>query len=215
MPPRRSGAGGPVPEAASIAPADITALILAGGRGSRMGGSDKGLLPFRDTCLAGAVIAAIRPHVGAVLVSANRNLEAYARLGAPVVCDSLPGFQGPLAGILAGMERAVTPYLLTLPCDGPFVGPELAPRLSAALERSPADVAVAHDGERLQAAYALLRRSLMPALRKAIEAGERKTQAWYCAQNWTEVDFSDHPGWFLNLNAPEDYRRCGLEPPAG
>ena len=198
----------------AIAPADITALILAGGRGSRMGGQDKGLLPFRGTCLAGAVLDGIRPHVGAVLVSANRNLDDYARLGAAVVRDSLPGHQGPLAGILAGLEHAATPYLLTLPCDGPFFGPGLVARLSAALSASAAEVAVAHDGERLQAAYALLERRLLPALRAALEAGERRTQGWYRSLNWTQVDFSDQPGWFLNLNTPEDYGRCGLEPPA-
>jgi molybdopterin-guanine dinucleotide biosynthesis protein A len=203
-----------VPEGPTIAPADITALVLAGGRGSRMGGLDKGLLPFCGSCLAGAVLEAIRPQVGAVLVSANRNLDDYARLGAPVVQDGLPGFQGPLAGILAGLERATTPCLLTLPCDGPFFGPGLVPRLSAALAAAAAEVAVAHDGERLQAAYALIRRDLEPALRAAIAAGERKTQAWYRSRNWTRVDFSDHPEWFLNLNSPEDYRLCGLEPPA-
>lgn len=204
-----------MPEGRSIAPGDITALVLAGGRGSRMGGLDKGLLPFRGTCLAGAVLEAVRPQVGAVLVSANRNLEDYARLGAPVVSDSLAGFQGPLAGILAGLERATTPYLLTLPCDGPFFGPGLVERLSAALSAAASEVAVADDGERLQAAYALMRRDLEPSLRAAIAAGERKTQAWYRTRDWTRVDFADHPEWFLNLNAPEDYRRCGLEPPAG
>ena len=213
MPRRVTGGGRQLPEAGSIAPGDITALILAGGRGSRMGGLDKGLLPFRGTCLAGAVLDAVRSQVGAVVVSANRNLDDYARLGAPVVRDSLPGFQGPLAGILAGLEQASTPYLLTLPCDGPFFGPDLVARLSAALTAAAAEVAVAHDGERLQAAYALVRRDLAPDLRSAIEAGERKTQAWYRTRDWIQVDFADHPEWFLNLNTPEDYRRSGLEPP--
>jgi molybdopterin-guanine dinucleotide biosynthesis protein A len=85
--------------------------------------------------------------------------------------------------------------------------------MSAALAESGAQVAVAHDGERLQAAYALLDRGLRPALRAAIEAGERKTQAWYRSLDWTRVDFSDRRDWFVNLNAPQDYRRCGLDPP--
>ena len=213
MPSRATARVQALAEGRCIAPGDITAVILAGGRGSRMGGLDKGLLAFRGTCLAGAVLEAVRPRVGAVLVSANRNLEDYARLGVPVVRDSLPGYQGPLAGILAGLGHAATPYLLTLPCDGPFFGPDLVVRLAEALAGAKAEVAVAHDGERLQAAYALMRRDLEPTLRAAIASGERKIQAWYRTRDWTRVDFVDHPEWFVNLNTPADYRSCGLEPP--
>lgn len=211
--PRRAGAAMAEGAGGPIARDQITALVLAGGRGSRMGGQDKGLLPFGATSLVGAVIAAIRPQVGSVLVNANRNLEAYAGLGAAVVRDSLDGFQGPLAGFLAGLEHSTTPYLLTLPCDGPFIGPELVPRLAAALAAAPADIAVAHDGERLQVVYALMHRRVLPELRRALAAGERKTRRWFESTRWVAVDFSDRPEQFANLNTPDEYAAARPQSP--
>ncbi len=187
----------------------ITALVLAGGKSRRMGGRDKGLLPFGDGLLVGHVVDAIRPQVGAVLISANRNQDEYSRLGFPVIADPLDDFQGPLAGFLAGLENMLGDYLLTLPCDGPVIVSDLADRLAAGLSAAGADIAVAHDGQRLQPVYALLHRRVLPDLRLALEEGERKIDRWYPRHHWVRVDFSDVPEQFNNINTPEDYARAG------
>jgi len=192
-----------------INPKDITALVLAGGKSRRMGGRDKGLLPFGEGSLISHVIDAVLPQVGTVLISANRHLEEYRRLGFPVVADPLEDFQGPLAGFLAGLENMQTEYLLTLPCDGPFVVADLARRLAAGLTAADAQIAVAHDGQRLQPVYALLHRGVMSDLRLALEQGERKIDRWYPRNRWVTVDFSDVPEQFSNINTPEDYASAG------
>lgn len=191
-----------------IDPNDITALILAGGKGRRMGGRDKGLLPFGDGLLVGHIIDAVTPQVGSVLISANRNQTDYEQFGYPVVADPLDDFQGPLAGFLAGLERMRTNYLLTLPCDGPFVIPDLAQRLAAGLIEANAEIAVAHDGQRLQPVYALLHHRVLSGLRQALKAGERKIDRWYPHHHWINVDFSDVPALFDNFNTPEEYARA-------
>lgn len=191
-----------------IHPENITALILAGGRGSRMGGRDKGLLPFGEGLLVDHVLGAVRTQVAGVLISANRNQEHYRRLGCPVLGDSLDGFQGPLAGLLAGLENTHTDYLLTLPCDGPVVLPDLAGRLAKALWQTDARIAAAYDGGRLQPLYALHHREVLPGLRTALRQGERKVERWVTGNRWVQVDFSDAPEQFANLNTPDDYQRA-------
>ena len=194
-----------------IEPRQITALILAGGKSRRMGGRDKGLLPFGDGLLVGHVLSAILPQVGGVMINDNRHEAEYAQLGYPVVADSLADFQGPLAGFLAGLEQLQTEYLLTLPCDGPIVVADLAARLANGLDEAGADIAVAHDGERLQPVYALLHRRVLPDLRAALAEGERKIDRWYPRNEWVPVDFSDVPEQFSNINTPEDYAAVGRE----
>jgi molybdenum cofactor guanylyltransferase len=191
---------------------DITAVILAGGLGRRMRGRDKGLLPMDGVPLVARIHAAIAPQVGAVLINANRNLADYAVIGPPVVEDVVGGYPGPLAGVLTGLEHCRTPLLLTLPCDTPGIAPLLASRMAGAMRQARADVAVAHDGERLQPVFALLRRdAVLPGLRAAIVSGQRRLEDWISAQNPVLVDFSDARGCFENLNTPEDYARaCGL-----
>lgn len=192
-----------------IDPQEITALILAGGKSRRMGGRDKGLLPFGDGLLVGHVIRAIVPQVGAAMISANRHREDYERFGLPVLADPIADFQGPLAGFLAGLQAVKTQYLLTLPCDGPVVIPDLARRLAAGMSAADADIAVAHDGQRLQPVYALLNARVLPGLRQALDEGERKIDRWYPRHHWVTVDFSDAPQQFSNINTPEDYANVG------
>lgn len=183
---------------------DVTALLLAGGRGTRMQGRDKGLLPFAGTTLVGHLLARIRPHVGDVLISANRNLERYRSYGCPVLPDDLPDFAGPLAGVLAGLRAANSPYLLTLPCDGPNLDDDLVGRLALAMQ-TVHEVAVAHDGVRPQPTYALLKTDLADALEAALAAGTRGLIEWYSTRRLVTVDFADRPRLFVNLNRPEDY----------
>lgn len=192
-------------------PDGITALILAGGRGSRMGGLDKGLVTVNGKPLVEGILEAIRPQVAAVLINANRNRERYAGYGHPVLPDPLADYQGPLAGFAAGMAASSTPLLLTLPCDGPLVAPDLARRLRTGLEAAGADIAVAHDGRRMQPVYALVRCALLPDLEAFLTAGERKIDLWYARHRTTPVDFSDVPQQFTNVNTPDDRLRLEQE----
>lgn len=193
----------------------ITALVLAGGRGRRMGGRDKGLVELRGRPLVAHVIDAIAPQVAAVLINANRNGERYGAFGWPVVADTLTDYQGPLAGFAAGMAASRTPLLLTLPCDGPLVAPDLAQRLAGALEGAGADIAVAHDGARMQPVYALVRCALLPSLQAFLARGDRKIDLWYAQHHTVTADFSHFPEQFTNVNTPEEWARLEDTVPAG
>ena len=185
---------------------DVTALVLAGGEGRRLGGADKGLIPIGGRPLVSHVCKALQGQVGTLMISANRNLSAYRALGYPVVTDEMPGHNGPLAGFLSGLRRVQTPFLLTVPCDAPRVAPDLVTRLLNALIASNADVAVAHDGSRLQPVHALLNVRVLPNLEAFLNAGNRKVQHWIQTCRGVEVDFSDAAEYFRNVNTPEDYR---------
>jgi molybdenum cofactor guanylyltransferase len=184
--------------------ADITGVILAGGMGRRMGGQDKGLVPFSGRPLIEWVIDALAPQVRTLLVNANRSREAYALYGFPVIADEIEGFQGPLAGFASAMATAATPWIVTTPCDGPFLASDLVERLCSALVREQAEIAVASDGERMQPVYALLPVSLAPSLHAFLSAGERKIDRWYARHRVALADFSDRPASFANVNSQTD-----------
>jgi len=185
----------------------ITAVILAGGMGRRMGGQDKGQLILNGRPLIEYVLEAIEPQVKTILINANRHQAEYARYGYSVIPDVLQGYQGPLAGFASGMRAATTPYIVTLPCDGPFSAPDLVARLTAALQNMHADIAVAHDGERLQPVYALLPTILQSNLEDFLASGERKIDRWYTQHNIAFADFADTTQTFQNINTPQDQQR--------
>ncbi len=189
-------------------PVLITGVILAGGQGSRMGGEDKGLVMYRGRPLIEPVLARLRPQVGTVLLSANRNLERYREYGLPIVADRLDGFQGPLAGFAAALEVATTPWLVTVPCDGPDLAEVLVQRLWQGAQAASAEIAVAHDGARMHSVYALMRRDVLPGLRAFLARGERKIGLWFEEYRTERVDFSDMPERFFNLNTPQDIPRA-------
>lgn len=182
----------------------ISGLILAGGRGTRMGGKDKGLVEFNGKPMIEHVLAALRPQVAEVLISANRNEETYRKTGCTVVSDALTGFAGPLAGISAGMRAATRTHVLVLPCDGPFVPVWLAQRFWAASEGKDDMIVAAHDGERLHPTFALLPVSVLDDLDAYLAADGHKIDTFYYRHAFAPVDFSDYPQAFLNINTPED-----------
>ncbi len=188
---------------APVAAGDMTGVILAGGRGQRLGGADKGLALLAGRPLVEYAIEALTPQVGDLFISANRNLERYAAYGYRVTPDGVAGYAGPLAGLLSAMEIASTPFVLCVPCDAPAVPADLAARLHAALVRAHADLAVAHDGTRLQPLFALLRRTLAPTLRTYLEEGGREAGRFMRAQAVATVDFSNQPEAFANINTPQ------------
>ncbi len=193
-------------------PHDITGLILAGGRGSRMGGVDKGLQNFHGAPLALHTLLRLQPQVGQVMINANRNLAAYESFGAPVWPDGLADYAGPLAGFLAGLERCETPFLVTVPCDTPLFPHDLVQRLAQALAREDADIAMAaapevgDDGRavvRTQPVFCLLSASLLESLHHFTQGGGRKIDAWTAQHKTVRVPFDtpqDDPNAFLNAN---------------
>lgn len=183
---------------------DITGIVLAGGRGSRMGGQDKGLVLIGGKPMVGYVLDALAPQVGTTIVNANRNAKRYAALGSPVVRDVQGGFLGPLAGMLSGMRAANTEFVLTVPCDSPLIRADLAVRLHNQLQRDGAEICVAHDGERPHPVIALIRRALHPSMAAFLEAGERKIDRWYAQHHTVYADFSDDAASFANINRAEE-----------
>jgi molybdopterin-guanine dinucleotide biosynthesis protein A len=195
-----------------IAPEEITGLILAGGRGSRMGGVDKGLQNFNGLPLALHTLMRLQLQVGGVMINANRNLSAYESFGAEVWPDVLADYAGPLAGFLTGLERCETPYLVSVPCDTPRFPLDLVERLAAALEREDAEIAMAAGLEtdeqgltqiRTQPVFCLLRVELLESLVKITQGGGRKIDAWTAQHKTVVVPFDqagDDPLAFSNAN---------------
>ena len=182
----------------------VTGVILAGGRATRMGGVDKGLVPIGGRPMIAWVIDALRPQVAGVTINANRNHESYGEFGCPVIDDGDSEFRGPLAGMASAMRIARTPYIAVAPCDSPLLCGELVERLYAAAASSGSPVAVAHDGERLQPVFALLACDLLQDLAGYLDDGQRKIDRWYARHGYESVDFSDVADSFANINAPED-----------
>lgn len=179
----------------------VTAGILAGGRATRMGGIDKGLVELHGRPMIEYVLDALRDQTARMLINANRSFDRYDRYGARVVRDTQEGFLGPLAGIASMMAVADTEWLLTSPCDSPQVPSDLGPRLWQAVARDNADIGVAHSGERLEPVFALLRCSLRASLEAYLGAGERKIDRWYQQQHMATADFADCPQMFVNVNS--------------
>ena len=192
----------------TIEPQDITGVILAGGRGSRMGGIDKGLQNFNGIPLALHTLMRLGPQVDSVMVNANRNLSAYESFGVSVWPDASSDFAGPLSGFLVGLERAETPYVLTVPCDSPRLPLDLAERLSRALSQSSADIAMAADSQgQTQPVFCLLKLELLESLVRFTQSGGRKIDAWTDQHKTVVVPFdhpTDDPLAFANVNTLED-----------
>ena len=174
-----------------------------------MGGTDKGLITLNDRTLVDYIITALRPQVGELVISANRNLEQYGAYGLPVIADMLDDYPGPLAGMATGMRNTEKPYIVTAPCDSPFVPDTLVETLYRALHDNRADISVAHDGARIQPVFAMLRCELLPGLLAYLDEGGRRIDTWYRQQRLALADFSGSPDTFMNLNTPED--RLALE----
>lgn len=175
---------------------DVTGLILAGGRASRMGGVDKGLEPLHGQALVGHVLSRLGPQVAGVLISANRNRERYAVFGWPVLADEAGDYAGPLAGIATGLRHCPTPWLVTAPCDTPGLPVDLVSRLGAALAAEKATVALAAtrdpDGrQRTQPVFTLVATALLPDLEAWLASGERRVEAWLRRHRCAVVDFDD------------------------
>jgi molybdenum cofactor guanylyltransferase len=186
----------------TIDKSQITAVILAGGKGRRLGGQDKGLVSYQNRKLIEHVLDKIKPQVSEILINANRNQDQYERYGYLVIDDEMHDFQGPLAGFLTAMKMVKTDYIATLPCDGPDLPEDFIARMTHALTIGD-EIAVAHDGERMQPVHALIPVTLTKSLETFLESGDRKIDRWYAQHKTSLVDFSDKPEVFFNVNTEE------------
>ncbi|ABR89056.1 molybdopterin-guanine dinucleotide biosynthesis protein A [Janthinobacterium sp. Marseille] len=188
----------------------ITGLILAGGRGTRMGTVDKGLQLFRDAPMALHVLMRLSPQVGYIMINANQNIAPYEGFGVPVWQDEMQGFAGPLAGLQTGLIHCETDYLVTSPCDSPFLPKDLVERLADGLEQNNADIAVAVTGEgatrQAHPVFCLVKASLLPHLTLYLQEGGRKFDKWYSSLAVAEVHFDDEDA-FRNINTLDDLRK--------
>ena len=208
----------------TISTQDITGLVLAGGRGSRMGGVDKGLQNFNGSPLALHAVLRLGMQVGEMMVNANRNLAAYESFGIPVWPDADSSYAGPLAGFLTGLERCETPYLMTVPCDTPLFPLDLADRLSQAMDKNDAEIAMVSAPEaddagdtalRPQPVFCLMHTALLESLTRFIGQGGRKIDAWTAQHRTVHVAF-DRPGdaadAFANANTLAELQALEARP---
>jgi molybdenum cofactor guanylyltransferase len=185
----------------------ITGVILAGGRGQRMGGIDKGLRALRGKPMVAWVLERFAPQVDEVLVNANQNIDVYARFGRRVVPDEIGGYAGPLAGLQRGLSEARHALVATAPCDTPFLPLDLVTRLHAALRTHDAQLAVARTGDQPHPVFCVCRRDVLPHLKAFLRSGGRKIDAWYATLKVVEVSFDDQPDAFSNINTAEELAR--------
>ncbi len=189
----------------NIVKSDITVVILAGGQSARMNHKDKGLILFNGKPLISYVIDIVHQDVCSILISANRNISEYQRFG-EVITDSLPGFQGPLAGILSALNKVKTKYLLIVPCDGPFINQSLVTRLLKNMQKPGINICVATQGQKMHPTFSLVSVNLKDNLSEFLEQGNRKMSAWFESNHAQKIDFSDQVNMFTNLNSPKDLK---------
>ncbi len=189
----------------------ITGVVLAGGLSRRMGQRDKAWMMFEGKPMIEHILARLKPQVGSIIISANKNLARYQALNEKIVPDVFENFCGPLAGWHAALMAAATPWLVFAPCDSPRMPTDLVARLYDALADKTLPcarpcVVVPSTKKGLHPVFALLHRDLLPSLTQYLESGERKAESWCRAQEMIEVSFDDESDAFCNINTEQDLR---------
>ena len=182
----------------------ITGIILAGGLARRMGGIDKGLIPFLGKPMIAHVIDQLKPQVEDMLINANREIEHYEALGLSVIQDQIADFAGPLAGLHTGMKHAKTEFVLSVPCDSPLLPNNLAIDLMHALQTNNADIAIVKTGQQTHPVFCLCRTNLASDLEEFLASGGRKVEDWQKKHHFIMVSFDDQPTAFSNINTMDD-----------
>lgn len=182
----------------------ISGLILAGGRASRMDGNDKGLLMLLGRPMIDHVIDRLKTQVGQILISANRHLDSYEKFGYEVLVDDYDDYRGPLAGMSRGLSQCNSEYLLTVPCDGPLLPLDLASRMLDYAQQENAKAVLAFDGQYKQPTYNLIHKELLAQLTQSLEHDEHKLGKWLMDNGAHKLDFADQKSAFLNVNTPAD-----------
>lgn len=182
---------------------DVTGVILAGGRATRMQGQDKGLIELQGQSLIQHVIDRLQPQLGEILINANRSFEDYRQFGFPLFSDANKDFQGPLSGMLQGLRQIKQGWIVCVPCDAPLLPQDLVARFCQSLGEDD-NLAVADDGKWMQPTFCMLHHSLAASLEKYIAVGGRKTGDWLQRERAVRVDFSEQKQAFVNINSTED-----------
>jgi molybdopterin-guanine dinucleotide biosynthesis protein A len=188
----------------------VSGVVLAGGQGRRMGSVDKGLVLLHGRSMVRHVLDRFAPQVDDVLINANQHLDQYAALGFRVIPDSIEGFAGPLSGLHVGLTHATQALVATVPCDSPFLPPDLVARLLGALQTMDAELAVARTFDQPHPVFALVRRSVLPHLTRFLEGGGRKIDAWYATLKTVEVAFDDKADAFRNINTLAELQQLDI-----
>ena len=188
----------------------ITGLILAGGRARRMEGQDKGLIKLLGKPMIAYSIDALQTQLENIIINANRNQDHYRQYAEHVMADDISGYHGPLAGVATALKRIDTELLMTIPCDSPFLPCDLVSRLAKPFINGNIDISVAHNGERIQPVFSLLRKSLSHSLDAYLASSERRIDRWFEQHAVQPVDFSDVPDTFDNINTPDDLKRAEI-----
>ena len=189
----------------------ISTIILAGGRATRMGGVDKGLIPLQNKPLIQHVISRLQSQVSEIFINANREIAQYQAFGFKVLQDENQDFTGPLAGMLLGLKHSKHELVLAVPCDSPLLPLDLVARLQNGMAESLMDIAVVSSDGNAHPVFCLMKKSVLPSLIDFLDAGERKVSAWQKSQKYCEVDFSDCAIAFTNLNTLEELRELELK----
>ncbi|SVD42296.1 uncharacterized protein METZ01_LOCUS395150, partial [marine metagenome] len=172
---------------------DITGVILAGGQARRMKGQDKGLILFNGKPLIEYVIEVFNPQVSKLIINANRNHDKYSQYGFEIISDEYPNYCGPLAGMASALNKIKTPYLVTAPCDSPFISDSLVSCLSLAIFNENTEISVAHNGERLQPVFCMIKKTLIPSMNAYLTKGEKKIDKWFSQHPIAIADLSHSP----------------------
>lgn len=180
----------------------ITGVILAGGRGSRMGGEDKGLILWQSKPLYQHALQRLQPQVTTVWINANRNIEVYQQSGLPVISDTLTDFPGPLAGMLAALQQTETEWVVFTPCDTPLLPNNLVQNLWQ--YKGTAYAVWARTEERDHPTLALMHRSIADSLQRYLAGGDRKLMLFLQQTGGHSVLFDQAEAAFRNFNHPDD-----------
>jgi len=189
----------------------ISGLILAGGRSSRMQGNDKGLLNLLDRPMIEHVIQRLEPQVSQILISANRHIEQYQKYGYEVLLDDYDDYRGPLAGMSRGLLKSDSEYLLTVPCDGPFLPLDLARRMLKLAQKEGAKAILVFDGQYKQPTYNLLHKDLLPQIVQSLQQDENKLGKWLMDHGALKLDCSEQKSAFININTPADLEQLAQQ----
>ena len=187
--------------------AQVGAVILAGGLARRMNGQDKGLVMLAGEAMASFAVRTVLPLVEHCIINANRNVDAYAQLfpdSVPVITDSRAGHLGPLAGLSSAIAHLQNDYILMCPCDSPFLQAGLITDLIGQCMQQDADIAAAHDGERLQPVFCVVHRRVQSSLDAFLDSGERKIDRWFTQHTLVQVEAQQYAQSFRNINTEEE-----------
>jgi len=182
----------------------LTVVVLAGGKGNRLEGLDKGLIPWQGRPFIEHVLDTVASVTSNIIISANRHLDQYRQYGYAVIADDIEGYAGPLAGMLSSLKTVQTPYVLTLPCDAPLLEQDIIGVFCRKHAQEQQLLYVADSDEGLQPVYAMIHRSMVDSMQDYLDQGHRKTRDWMLTNDACRVKFESHTTSFMNINTTDD-----------